>query len=111
MELGRRNLHPDAFTLLLGRRYNRAKKTMAEAGASKGKSYPRSGEDRTSSQLAKEHGVAEKTVRNAGKVAEAVEKLALHGISWHAARLALHMAAASIRCRLFCQLPKDETWR
>lgn len=74
-QLGRRNLHPDAFTLLLGRRYNRAKKTMAEAGASKGKSYPRSGEDRTSSQLAKEHGVTEKTVRNAGKVAEAVDKL------------------------------------
>jgi N6-adenosine-specific RNA methylase IME4 len=74
-QLGRRNLHPDAFTLLLGRRYNRAKKTMAEAGASKGKSYPCSGEDRTSSKLAKEHGVTEKTVRNAGKVAEAVDKL------------------------------------
>jgi N6-adenosine-specific RNA methylase IME4 len=73
-QLGRRNLHPDAFTLLLGRRYNRAKKTMAEAGASKGKSYPRSGEERTSARLAKEHGVTEKTVRNAGKFAESVEK-------------------------------------
>ena len=70
-QLGRRNLHPDAFTLLLGRRYNRLKKTMAEAGASKGKSYQSS---TTAERLAKEHGVTEKTVRSAGKFAEAVAK-------------------------------------
>ena len=29
---GRRNLTPDAFTLLLGRRYNRAKKKANEGG-------------------------------------------------------------------------------
>jgi N6-adenosine-specific RNA methylase IME4 len=71
-QLGRRNLHPDAFTLLLGRRYNRAKKRPAEAGAMKGKAVEKSS---TAFALAKEHGVTEKTVRNAGKVAEAVDKL------------------------------------
>jgi N6-adenosine-specific RNA methylase IME4 len=71
-QLGRRNLNPDAFTLLLGRRYNRAKRRPDQAGAMKGKGVEKSS---TASSLAKEHGVTEKTVRNAGKVAEAVDKL------------------------------------
>ena len=72
-QLGRRNLHPDAFTLILGRRYNRAKK--AEGGRTdrtfgEGKvSTPK-----TAEKLASEHGVDEKTVRRAGKFADAVEK-------------------------------------
>jgi len=71
-QLGRRNLHPDAFTLLLGRRYNRAKKAAHRPDNSVNVTEL-SGV--TAERLAKEHGVAEKTVRNAGKVAEAVDKL------------------------------------
>jgi hypothetical protein len=41
-QLGRRNLTPDQFTLLLGRRYNRSKKTKAEAGAIGGASKAQS---------------------------------------------------------------------
>jgi N6-adenosine-specific RNA methylase IME4 len=70
-QLGRRNLHPDAFTLLLGRRYNRAKKAAHRPDKSVNVTEL-SGV--TSERLAKEHGVTEKTVRNAGKFAEAVAK-------------------------------------
>lgn len=74
-QLGRRNLHPDAFTLLLGRRYNRAKKSQGGTGANQ---HEQSGKSchsaKTAERLAKEHGVTEKTVRNAGKFAESVEK-------------------------------------
>jgi N6-adenosine-specific RNA methylase IME4 len=72
-QLGRRNLHPDAFTLLLGRRYNRAKK--AEAGRS-GRTFGVSKSDtpKTAERLGKEHGVSATTVRNAGRFAESVEK-------------------------------------
>lgn len=72
-QLGRRNLHPDAFTLLLGRRYNRAKK--AEGGRS-GRSFgvEKVTTPKTAERIAREHGVTEKTVRNAGKFAESVEK-------------------------------------
>jgi N6-adenosine-specific RNA methylase IME4 len=69
-QLGRRNLHPDAFTLLLGRRYNRAKNTHGGDRHSSGNSYHL----KTAERLAKEHGVTEKTVRSAGKFAESVEK-------------------------------------
>jgi N6-adenosine-specific RNA methylase IME4 len=71
-QLGRRNLHPDAFTLLLGRRYNRAKRQGERTDITSGKSCQKS---TTAERLALEHGVTEKTVRNAGKVAEAVDKL------------------------------------
>lgn len=71
LRLGRRNLHPDAFTLLLGRRYNRAKKQGERTDITSGKSCQKS---TTAERLAKEHGVTEKTVRNAGKFAESVEK-------------------------------------
>ena len=70
-QLGRRNITPDQFTLLLGRRYNRAKKAQGgradrEFGAAKVTS------PNTAEKLAAEHGVSEKTVRNAGQYAEAV---------------------------------------
>jgi hypothetical protein len=73
-QLGRRNLSPDAFRLALGRRYNRTKKTKAEAGAkggaSKGQIDPCLP---TAERLGKEHAVSEKTVKRAGKFAEEVE--------------------------------------
>jgi len=74
-QLGRRNLSKQDYKLLLGRRYNRAKKTMAEAGASKGQNAPSS--ERTSDKIAKEHGVDEKTVRRAAKFQEAAAKLGI----------------------------------
>ena len=70
-QLGRRNITPDQFTLLLGRRYNRAKKAHGgdrKSEESSGKNYPL----KTAQVLADEYGVSEKTVRNAGQYAEAV---------------------------------------
>lgn len=72
-QLGRRNLHPDAFTLLLGRRYNRTKQRA-------GRPTKSDQNDRiTAAEVAKQHGVSEPTLRRAGKFAEAVanvEKIA-----------------------------------
>ena len=75
-QLGRRNLPRLDYKLLLGRRYNRAKKKEGgrydrDFGADK-MSTPK-----TSEKLAKEHGVNEKTVRRAGKFQAAAEKLGI----------------------------------
>lgn len=68
-QLGRRNLHPDAFTLLLGRRYNRTKNKAGRPNKS-------DQNDRiTAADVAKQHGVSEPTLRRAGKFAEAVGKV------------------------------------
>ena len=68
-QLGRRNLHPDAFTLLLGRRYNRTKNKAGRPNKS-------DQNDRiTAADVAKQHGVSEPTLRRAGKFAEAVAKV------------------------------------
>jgi phage N-6-adenine-methyltransferase len=75
-QLGRRNLSPDAFRLLLGRRYNRRKKSKAEAGAIGGSSKDQIDpclQPSTAQTLATEHGVSEATVKRAGKFAEEVE--------------------------------------
>ncbi len=70
-QLGRRNLTADAFTLLIGRRYNRAKKAPHRpSNADKMSTLP----ERTAESLAAEHGVNERTVRRAGKFAEQVER-------------------------------------
>ena len=76
-QLGRRNLTPDQRSILRGRRYNRTKKTAAEAGAIGGAS---SGQDvhrspKTAETLAAQHGVTERTIRRDGKRAEFVEQL------------------------------------
>lgn len=71
-QLGRRNLHPDAFTLLLGRRYNRAKRQGERTDLT---SHQSDGRLTTAERLAKEHNVGKATVERAGKVAEAVEKV------------------------------------
>lgn len=81
-QLGRRNLTPDAFKLLLGRRYNRVKKTHGGDRKSSGQLvHLNSGDasaspepERACEALAVEHGVSEKTVRRAAKFAEEVEK-------------------------------------
>jgi len=76
-QLGRRNLTPDQRSILRGRRYNRAKKTVAEAGSIGGSS---SGQNvhrlpKTAETLAAQHGVTERTIRRDGKRAEFMERL------------------------------------
>jgi site-specific DNA-methyltransferase (adenine-specific) len=76
-QLGRRNISPDTFKLLLGRRYNRRKKNVGapEGNDNAGKNnVPKVGTLRTAEQLAEEHGVSKNTVIRAGKFAEEVEK-------------------------------------
>ncbi len=75
-QLGRRNLTPDQFKLLLGRRYNRLK-----SQGFKGNQYTESGKDQndpdqnqsTSEKLANEHGVSAPTVKRAGAFAESID--------------------------------------
>jgi hypothetical protein len=69
-QLGRRNLTPDQFTLLLGRRYNRTKK------AAHGRADRDFSEDQidtpktnTAATLGEEYGVSEATVKRAGQYA------------------------------------------
>ena len=78
-QLGRRNLHPDQFALLVGRRYNRAKKAVGAPDGNTnrvqlGNSYPIDNV-RSSAAIAAQHGLSEKTVRNAGQFADAVERV------------------------------------
>ncbi len=73
-QLGRRNLSKQDYKLLLGRRYNRAKKAAHRPdNVEKVTALP----ERTAERLAKDHGVSEKTVRNAGKFQEAAAKLGI----------------------------------
>jgi len=71
-QLGRRNLKPDQFTLLLGRRYNRTKAQRGGDRKSKGQIDTLI---KTAAKLAAEHGVSEATVKRAGQYADAVDKL------------------------------------
>jgi hypothetical protein len=59
-QLGRRNLTPDAFKMLLGRRYNRTKKSKAEAGKIGGSSKDQIDPclPSTAQSLAQTHGVS-----------------------------------------------------
>ena len=74
-QLGRRNLHPNNFTLLLGRRYNRAKKAQ---GSNNQHVQAKSEKDQfepfqnTAEKLAVEHGVSPATVKRAGQYSEAL---------------------------------------
>lgn len=73
-QLGRRNLSPDARRLLLGRRYNRIKRSSAENLVQNApKSQSETSGETTAERLAHEHGVSRNTVLRAGKFAEEVE--------------------------------------
>jgi hypothetical protein len=77
-QLGRRNLHPDQYTLLVGRRYNRAKKAEGGTGANQHTQQLRQSDavaERTSERIAREHGVGSRTVERAGQFADAIEKV------------------------------------
>jgi hypothetical protein len=100
-QLGRRNLKPDSFTLILGRRYNRAKykhggrrekpkkPTLEETRSALFPEIQESavpeetGQDssahfehlKTAEKIAAEHGVSAATVKRAGEFADAVEEV------------------------------------
>lgn len=74
-QLGRRNLSKQDYKLLLGRRYNRAKKANGGDRKSEGQTAPL--KERTSATLAREHGVDEKTVRRAGQFQAAAARLGI----------------------------------
>jgi site-specific DNA-methyltransferase (adenine-specific) len=100
-QLGRRNLKPDAFTLILGRRYNRAKykhggrrerpkkptfdetraalfpeiETAEQQTANCDEASAQNEHLKTAEKIAVEHGVSSATVRRAGEFADAVEEV------------------------------------
>lgn|GEM_PF-6093657 len=69
-QLGRRNLTPDQFKLLLGRKYNRVK---GKQGGDKKSKYQNDTLIDTAESLAQEHGVSAPTVKRAGSAAEAID--------------------------------------
>ncbi len=76
-QLGRRNLTKEDFTLIIGRRYNRMKKTQggdrkSEEAKSKYQNDPLIS---TAEVIAEDHGVSAPTVKRAGKFADAVEQI------------------------------------
>jgi len=73
-QLGRRNLSPDAFKMLLGRRYSRSKNP---AGGREGRNFSADQIDlpkSTAARLAEEHAVSEPTVKRAARFYEEVER-------------------------------------
>lgn len=71
-QLGRRNLSPTDFNLLLGQLYNQQKKSVGKpAGAILGQFDPIS----TAEKLAAEHGVSAAKVKRAGRLAAKVEEI------------------------------------
>ncbi len=76
-QLGRRNLTPDQFRLLIGRKYNRLKKTKAESGSIGGASNAQNEQSlQTSEFIADEHGVSRSTVVRSGAAAELIDRQA-----------------------------------
>jgi hypothetical protein len=71
-QLGRRNLSPKDYTLLVGMLYNQRKATQGGDRKSKGKNCTLND---TAQQVAAETGVSPRTVKNAGKLAAAVEAI------------------------------------
>lgn len=77
-QLGRRNLSPDDYKLLVGMLYNQRKKSVGapkgneNAGKQKGKICTF---ENTAEQVAAETGVSPRTVKSAGKLAAKVEEI------------------------------------
>ena len=78
-QLGRRNLTPDVFKLVLGRLYHRQKGRPGGTGAhrheQRGQSDPAVNTGKTRDRLAKQHGVSPKTVQRAAELATAYEEV------------------------------------
>lgn len=86
-QLSRRNLKPDQITLLIGQRYNLEKKTISNAEG-KNQHTKEDGDQNdpqpnTAQQIADQHGISEKTVRNAEKFADAVKITMLRGTEYN----------------------------
>jgi hypothetical protein len=79
-QLGRRNVSKQDYKLLLGRRYNRAQKSVSNPDG-KNQRDEVGGQNvrqpKTAERIAKEHGVDERTVRRAGKFQEAAAALGI----------------------------------
>jgi len=74
-QLGRRNLSPDAFRMILGRRYSRIKKAHGgDRKSTESKDQIDPLKESTAAKLAKEHAVSEPTVKRAAKFYEEVER-------------------------------------
>jgi len=71
-QLGRRNLSPDDYRLLVGMLYNQRKATQGGDRKSKGKNCTLND---TAQQVAEETGVSPRTVKSAGKLAAKVEEI------------------------------------
>jgi hypothetical protein len=80
-QLGRRNLTDEGRKLVVGRIYNRAKKSEHDGGRGRKRSGGQTDHhsEKTAERIAREHNVSEATVRRAGKFQHAVEKLDLQG--------------------------------
>lgn len=76
-QLGRRNLSKQDYILLVGRRYNRAKRNDSGHGDQKSGGQNARPKEKASERLAREHRVNEKTVRRAGKFQAAAAKLGI----------------------------------
>ena len=74
-QLARRNLHPDASSLIRGRIYNRTKRPHGGTGANQ---YKQSGQNDqsapTASRMAETFHISEKTIRRDAKDAELIDK-------------------------------------
>jgi hypothetical protein len=73
-QLGRRNLSRQDYKLLLGRRYNRAKRQGERTDLTSGQNAQKS---TTAEKIAREHGVDEKTVRRSAKYQRAAQTLGI----------------------------------
>jgi len=71
-QLGRRNLSPKDYTLLVGQLYNQRKSTQGGDRKSKGQNGTL---NETAQQVAEETGVSPRTVKRAGKLAATVEAI------------------------------------
>ncbi len=112
-QLGRRNLHPDQVALLIGRRYNRAKKAH---GGDRGNQHtePRDHFDplpaeKTAQSIARQHGLGEATVKRAGQFADAIEKV--KAIAPSIARALRRANRADFRCTLCNDFAKRSKMR
>lgn len=75
-QLGKRNLTPDQTALLLGRKYNRAKKKQGGTGANQYEQRDQNDPSaKTADKIAAQHGVSPATVKRAGQFADAVERI------------------------------------
>ncbi len=74
-QLGRRNLTPEAVSLLRGRRYNRVKVSGFKGNQHTIGNGQNVQNQQTSESLAEQYGVDEKTIRRDGQFADAVEAL------------------------------------